>query len=151
MHILLWLGLLQPAPTLNCQRHRALCALLGPKAQDFAEALWRLRLLSAADLNRRAARLRAVHTTPPATGSGPLSLERLDWQLYGARESLVIGRSFEEREGIWWPSSVRVCLEIQAPGTPGPACAYEDTVALSSPRPLGRACLERGAQELCLD
>lgn len=151
MHILLWLGLLQPAPALNCQQHRALCALLGPQAQDFAQALWRLRLLSAADLNHRAARLRAVHTTPPATGSGPLSLERLDWRLYGAQESVVIGRSFEQREGIWWPASARVCLDVQTHSTLAAVCAYEDYVALSSPQALGPACLRRGAQELCLD
>ena len=151
MRILLMLGLLQPPPALDCRVHTKLCALLGAQAQPFSDLLWRLRLLGAPDLNRQAARLRAEHTLASGVGEGPMSLQRIRWRLHGARESVVIGRSYERREGLWLPSSVRVCLERLDGPHLGPVCAHEDYLALSSPDPLGRVCLRRGAQELCLD
>lgn len=151
MRILLLLGLLQPPPPLHCHVHAALCALLGDQAQSFSEHLWRLHLLGVSDLDQRAARLRAEHSVASGVGQGPMSLQRVQWRLYGARESVVIGRSYELREGLWLPSSARVCLEsVDTPGLGG-LCANEDYVALSSPRPMGRVCLRRGTQELCLD
>lgn len=155
MRILLLLGLLQSAPTLDCRQHAALCALLGPQAQGFAEKLWRLRLLGAPDLNHQAARLRAQASVGAVVaspvGEGPMALQRIQWRLYGARESVVIGRSYERREGLWLPSSARVCLErMDSPDT-HILCANEDYLALSSPRPLGPVCLSRGTQVLCLD
>ncbi|MFT5587379.1 MAG: hypothetical protein ACI9VR_004988 [Cognaticolwellia sp.] len=155
MRILLLLGLLQPAPTLDCRRHPALCTLLGSQAQDFAQKLWRLRLIGGPDLNRQAARLRAQASVGPVVaspvGEGPVALERIQWRLYGARESVVIGRSYEQREGLWLPSSVRVCLERMDTPHAHPLCANEDYLSLSSPQSLGRVCLSRGTQTLCLD
>lgn len=151
MRILLLLGLLQPPPTLNCRQHAALCALLGGQAQRFSERLWRLQQQGVPDLDQQAARLRAQHSVASGVGQGPMSLQRVQWRLYGARESVVIGRSYELREGLWLPSSVRVCLDsVEAPKG-GLICANEDYVALSSPRSQGRVCLRRGTQELCLD
>jgi hypothetical protein len=80
-----------------------------------------------------------------------MTLQRIQWQLYGAHESVVIGRSYEQREGIWLPSSVRVCLEEMGPSAGAALCANEDYLALSSPQPLGPVCLQRGTQRLCLD
>ncbi len=151
MRILLFFGLLRPAPTLDCRQHAALCALLGPEAQDFAQKLWRLRLLGAADLNHQAARLRAQHTVALGVGQGPMAIQRIQWRLYGARESVVIGRSYELQEGLWLPSSVRVCLERMDTPDARLLCANEDYLALSSPMPLGPVCLRRGTQSLCLD
>lgn len=151
MRILLLLGLLQPPPALDCRVHLELCSLLGAQAQPFSERLWRLRLLGVRDLDQQAARLRAQHTLALGVGEGPMSLQRIQWRLYGARESVVIGRSYEQREELWLPSSVRVCLERMDSPHPGPLCANEDYLADSSPSPQGRVCFRRGAQELCLD